>query len=365
MSLPRVWLVPYLPGWSYDLTAQALVRHLSHRFEMRVCHQGNLDQLFDWEADIIVDFWWKGTIRRNHRVVLKQVSSHRWEADRYGAMHALSLTNRHLVHHAGIAVPSKRLLDRLATVQNPKKPRAHLCPKGFHPEQLGDYGMRRGELTVGWAGAADAVDKRVDIIRRAAPAARIADRCLTQGEMADFYNGLDVITVASDAEGDPRPLIEGMACGCFPVVTDVGIVPELVQHGVNGLIVEQSAQAFADAFAWCQANIEQVRAAGARNAQKMLATRTWKQVAEQWGDAIDAALAEPQKEPWPAEQVRSRKRSLPPSMRPVSPRSRPVRRVVDQRVPRSTSSLADGSRPTSSERARSDSTTASHDASST
>ena len=62
--------------------------------------------------------------------------------------------------------------------------------------------------------------------------------------MARFYNSIDVICVASTAEGDPLPLVEGMACGCFPVCVDVGIVPELVQSGVNGLIVDRTPAAF-------------------------------------------------------------------------------------------------------------------------
>ena len=112
---------------------------------------------------------------------------------------------------------------------------------------------------------------------------------LPYGEMPDFYNSIDVISVASTAEGDPRPLIEGMACGCFPVTTDVGIVPELVRHGENGLIVERSVKAFAEAFAWCRANVDQVRAAGRRNAELMLASRTWAHVASAWASAIARA----------------------------------------------------------------------------
>ncbi len=67
-------------------------------------------------------------------------------------------------------------------------------------------------------------------------------------------------------------------------------MPELVQHGVNGLIVEQSVGAFRDAFAWCRANLDFVRAAGARNAETMLTSRTWAHVAPAWADAFTAAI---------------------------------------------------------------------------
>ena len=77
-----------------------------------------------------------------------------------------------------------------------------------------------------------------------------------------------MIAIASLAESQPLPLLEGMACGCFPVVTNVGIVPEMVAHGVNGLVVERSPEAFRDAFSWCERNLAAVRRAGRLNAAR-------------------------------------------------------------------------------------------------
>lgn len=281
-------LVPYLRGWSYDLTAQALMKHLAHRFDFRVTYQDDVLSINAGKTDLIVDFWWKGALHRRYkRLVAKQVSSHRWRQTRYGDLDADQLVAKHLQKVGAVLVPSRRLESELghAHAEN-----ITLCPKGFHPETFGDFGMRRGDLAVGWAGAAEASDKNVDMLIAAWPKILLADRCLTQGEMPDFYNAIDVITCASDAEGDPRPLIEGMACGCFPVTVDVGIVPELVKHGENGLVVERSAEAFAAAFEWCRRNVDFVREAGRRNAVELLETRTWAKVAPLWGDAFDAAI---------------------------------------------------------------------------
>ncbi len=289
MSRPRVWLVPYLRGWSYDFTARALERHLSKRFDIRIAYQGDEDfrAIMRWEADVYVDFWWNGTLnRRFGDRVVKQVSSHRWAQKRYGWMSPARMLELHARYVGAIVVPSVRLVELLADG------RVSRARKGFDPSLLEDRGRRRGELVVGWAGTSEAADKRLELITSAEPSARLADRCLTQSEMGAFYNGVDVLAIASTAEGDPRPLIEGMACGCFPVSTDVGIVPELVDHGENGLIVEPTAEAFAEAFAWCRANIDHVREAGRRNAQRMLKTRTWERVAPGWGDVFDRVIAE-------------------------------------------------------------------------
>lgn len=290
--MSRIAIVPYLRGWSYAFTAEALKKHLGGRFDITVIYQDELKRLRE-PADLVIDMWWRGSARRKSggKWTMKQVSSHRWQQRRCGSLNASRLVREWLIGTAGVLVPSQRLYKLLGEADGGRRLKLTHAPKGFHPELLGDYGVRRGCLAVGWAGAAEALDKNVAMLVKAFPDLRIADRCLTQGEMADFYNSVDIITCASDAEGDPRPLIEGMACGCFPVVVDVGIVPELVRHGDNGLIVERDAKAFADALAWCEKNIDHVRAAGRRNAEEMRATRTWAVVAKAWGDAFEAALA--------------------------------------------------------------------------
>lgn len=288
----RVALVPHTRDWSYDFTAKALVQHLSDRFELSIFYGDQLDGIDPNNLDLVVDFWWAGHLAsRFKRRVVKQVSSHRWARDKYGRLDVRSLIDGHLSRSGGVLVPSQRLAVELAAA-----PHVTICPKGFHPETFGDEDQRKGDLVVGWVGNAGARDKRIDILKDAWPELRAAGPktpigMLDQSAMPGFYNSIDVITCASDAEGDPRPLIEGMACGCFPVVVDVGIVPELVRHGENGLIVERTPEAFAAAFAWCRENVEIVRAAGRRNAEEMLRTRTWSKVAPAWGWAFETAIA--------------------------------------------------------------------------
>lgn len=293
MPLPRVWLVPYRRAWCYDITARALVRHLSHRFEFRLAYTDEImaGQIEEWPADAIVDMWWHGTM--HHRVapyrVIKQVSSHRWRQQRWGSLKPGRMLSLFAGGAGAVVVPSHRLFAELATAADHSD--LHIAAKGFDPRLFANHDVRNGcELTVGWAGASEAKDKNVDTLVEAFPDVRLADECLTQDEMGDFYNGCDVVAIASSAEGDPRPLIEGMACGCFPVTTDVGIVPELVEHGVNGLIVGREPGAFELAFAWCAAHLETVRAAGRRNADMMARTRTWAHVAPMWGDVIESVV---------------------------------------------------------------------------
>lgn len=63
-----------------------------------------------------------------------------------------------------------------------------------------------------------------------------------------IYADLDVVVLTSANEGSPVSLIEAMAAACPVVATRVGGVPDLVEHGVNGLLVPPgAADAVADA----------------------------------------------------------------------------------------------------------------------
>lgn len=273
------------------------MRHLSERFEFVAAYGERDVECEAARADLVLDFWWRTRLNTRFPRVITQVSSHRWRQHKYGKLYPATLVRKFLAASALVVVPSLRLLSILRDGAEGlgRQFDLALTPKGFHSETFGDFDRRQsGDLAIGWAGAGRQPDKRLSVILEACSevgiAPRLADQCLTQDEMPDFYNAVDVITCASDAEGDPRPLIEGMACGCFPVVVDVGIVPELVRHGDNGLIVERSTEAFVEAFRWCRANLDYVRAAGKRNAREMLASRTWAQTSAKWGDAFDRAI---------------------------------------------------------------------------
>ncbi len=57
-------------------------------------------------------------------------------------------------------------------------------------------------------------------------------------DMAEFYGAANVVVLSSHNEGTPLALIEAGAAGVAVVATRVGGVAEVVDHGVNGLLVE-------------------------------------------------------------------------------------------------------------------------------
>ncbi len=61
---------------------------------------------------------------------------------------------------------------------------------------------------------------------------------LPHTDMAEVYRGAQVLVSPSIHDGTPNTLLEGMACGCFPVAGDLESIREWITDGVNGLLVD-------------------------------------------------------------------------------------------------------------------------------
>lgn len=64
----------------------------------------------------------------------------------------------------------------------------------------------------------------------------------------DVYHVSSVYICVSETEGTPNPALEALACGLPVVSTNVGNMPELIVDGVNGYLIERSADAVAEAL---------------------------------------------------------------------------------------------------------------------
>jgi len=57
-------------------------------------------------------------------------------------------------------------------------------------------------------------------------------------QMADVYRRAAVLVSPSIHDGTPNTLLEGMACGCFPVAGDLESIREWIADGENGLLTD-------------------------------------------------------------------------------------------------------------------------------
>ncbi|MBK9211025.1 MAG: glycosyltransferase family 4 protein [Anaerolineales bacterium] len=91
--------------------------------------------------------------------------------------------------------------------------------------------------------------------------------------MADVFRSAQIVVSPAIHDGTPNSLLEGMACGCFPIAGDLESIREWITHGQNGLLVNPNdPQAIADAILLALENKDLRRNAAGLNTN-MISTR--------------------------------------------------------------------------------------------
>jgi hypothetical protein len=91
--------------------------------------------------------------------------------------------------------------------------------------------------------------------------------------MAEMFRSAQIVLSPSIHDGTPNSLLEGMACGCFPVAGDLESIREWITPGQNGLLVDPAnPRSIADALLLALEHKDlRERAAGLNG--EMIATR--------------------------------------------------------------------------------------------
>lgn len=274
---PRILLLSETPGWALDTVAKATAKHLSHSFDFDILYSIQEPTFDASQYDLIHVLLWSATYYRPllepTSRVLKSIYSHRY---RYMHLSPMQLYHEYLREANEIIVPTMLLKAELSELPLP----VHVVKEGvdidlFTPAQS----PRTGPLVFGWAGNPKDPLKQLELLKVACEGIgtlRLADGLLTEEQMTEFYRDIDVIICSSLAEGCPRPLLEGMACGAFPVSFPVGVAPDVITPD-NGLLVEDcTAHGLRVALQWCASHVDVIRNARLKNREIITTTRQWR-----------------------------------------------------------------------------------------
>jgi len=66
--------------------------------------------------------------------------------------------------------------------------------------------------------------------------------------MPEIYNNYRIYVLCSYYEGNPKTLLEAMACGCAVIGTNVSGIREIITHEENGLLVAEDENSLRDAI---------------------------------------------------------------------------------------------------------------------
>jgi glycosyltransferase involved in cell wall biosynthesis len=186
----------------------------------------------------------------------------RWAAHRSSAIIALSNHEREAGLAAGVGRPAQYRvipngvdIERFAQAPTTKPGRLVLVTR-FAPPKRTDLVLQAMRLL-----ARDSREVDLQIVgdgpdrprlERLARELGVVDRVSFLGarsDMPDLLAGAQVALLASDYEGCPLVLLEAMAAGVPVLATSVGGVPEIIEDGRTGRLVEAgSAKAFAHAL---------------------------------------------------------------------------------------------------------------------
>ena len=233
----RILLLAEHPGGAFDISAQSIATHLRDEFEFRIAYNEQGPDLSEWPFNLIQVFFWGEDYHlqlvQDPRRIIKEVASHRWALEEQFGLLTPSQMARTLLQDAGVVIaPSHRLQEMLSAFRE-----VLLARQGCEQETFFDMHKPEGPLGIGWAGNIEDPCKGVKDVLLPAVGRDfdlwIADGSKSHQSICECYNSIDVLYIASTGEGNPLTLLEVMACGCYLVCVDVGIFPELVQHGRN------------------------------------------------------------------------------------------------------------------------------------
>ena len=152
----------------------------------------------------------------------------------------------------------------------------------FERERTGD------DIIAGWSGNPDRrmahrrVKRFYEVVQPACRAAGVELKTgmnLNRDELRKMYNDVDVVLIASRIDGNPLCLFEAGACGRTVIATSVGVVPEIIDDGVDGFIIDpqtsdaQTIRLMTFRLQWCLRHPTETRAMGQRLREKILRDR--------------------------------------------------------------------------------------------
>ena len=270
---PKILVIVDVPGWALDRTAENVMARLKEHYHYeKVFNKDAVERIPKGGFDLLyityeTQFRDAGIQMRIPGKAVTGVRCHfKWDGGK--GLPPSPEFIEHLRQFAALNVPSRILHDIFKDLH----PAVFQTPHGvdirvFKPRSNGPFSSPSGEMVLGWAGSLrnhpgkrgmeDFILPALEGIKGVTfKVAAREEKWRTQQEMVEFYHGLDALICASRTEGGPHPLLEASACQVPVISTRVGIAPELIQEGENGLLIERDKNAIRDAVVRLRDNRE-------------------------------------------------------------------------------------------------------------
>ena len=297
-SKPNILLIADVPGWAFEIICRALQHHLSDYYNISIVFENQLNMIDLRHFDLIHlhSSWKHGLVQRLPREKLVTTIHSFFEIDHiYPANYLEQLCDK----FAGVSVVCKGLQEYVQHYV----PRVALTSAGvdtvrFYPIEKD----RTSEFRVGWSGSlnnhygnARVQELLLPAVKKVGCKIELAsreERFVPHRQMPDFYHEIDCYICTSRSEGHPLGVLEAASCGIPVISTPVGIIPELIEHGHNGFIVDANVDSIAHAIALLRENPSLAASIGRAIRRTIINEWSWKVRSRGFARFYDSLLHE-------------------------------------------------------------------------
>ncbi len=294
MSKPRVLIIADVPNWAWARKAQQLQKHIDE-FQIDICYSSEAQ--LGWGYDLYHTFEFLQVMAlAGRKPAVTGITAHVWPT--WEAKHGRGTVARWATYATEIHANSKLLqveMERL--LGHP----VFYVPNGVDETFFvrDPKVIRPGHLVVGWVGKPNPRKGRAIVQEACAKAKaniefkyieRNSQNALSPEEMREFYQGIHVLAVASDMDGTPNPALEAAACGCAVVSNRIGNMPEFIEHGKNGFLVERDSDSMAEALKLLSHDMKSTILMGRAARETIEREWTWKHLSKNYVELWNAAL---------------------------------------------------------------------------
>lgn len=290
MSKPKIVLVADARGWAWERKSMAIKKYLSDFFDFEIRYEPQMRNT-DSTADLYLTFDFPGSqkVPAGCKYITGITAHVDWNV--WGLSEVRRWASGATCLHANSKLLVNEVKERLGV-------EPFYVPNGVdHTIFYRD--APRGKFTAGYVGK-DQEQKGTDIIKRACELAGVplkfnasryySQDVLSASLMQKWYQDIWVQITCSIKDGTPNQALESAACENINIGNAIGNLPEFINTGVNGFLIERNCDAIVEKLIWCKNNTGSVIEMGRESLKTVLSGWTWEVMALNYKNMFMHAL---------------------------------------------------------------------------
>ena len=281
----KILLLPDISNWAWGIKSKYIQKYLSDEFDVDVVH---LDEGQKVPKDKDYSIYMTFTVSHLYHVRMFPINKLIGGATSHACYRRMVNTKDLRDRCAALHFNSMFLYKEALHNNNHDKNKIYYCPNGVDCNLFKPTYKKLGkDLVVGFVGKTNSTKGFNEYIKPAAESCSntILKPCTASwktarsiDKMPQYYNEIDVYICASINEGTPNPCLEAAACGKTIISTRVGNMPEFIDNGINGYLIDRKIDRIRDRINYFN-----------RNRSKLIRMQeAARKTAEQWDWKIQA-----------------------------------------------------------------------------